>query len=171
MEIILCLFVLFVLNSLCFGQTHQIGTKRIMIKGEGVDVPVFRTKSGTVTYDDAHPEQREMEKFMEIVPQPNEPRINMEEQKLIEDMRRLQGLGTGFGEYHHPASSPPPSEPTPPHDDRPTVLFERPGGAVGSGGFYPRSGRGVIDPKTGQFMPDVGKGYIDPVTGGFIPKR
>lgn len=113
MRITIFLFVLIVLNSLCFGQASQTGTQRIMIYGQWVDSPVLTIKGGTPTYYDAHPK----EKAMDDAIQENRPRMDMY-QKSIEDIRR---------------TSPPPSDekyrkktysltpPPPPHrDDDPT---------------------------------------------------
>ncbi|MGA2462796.1 MAG: hypothetical protein ABSH06_00390 [Thermodesulfobacteriota bacterium] len=171
MGIIVFLFVLIFLNSLCFGQVHQSGTKRIMIKGQWVDTPVFTTGSEDKTYYDAHPE----EKALDPATQANKPLADMQE-KLIEDIRRIeQGAAGSVRDSSLPRASavPPPPSPPPAIPSTPGVLIQRPNGAIhsGTGDFYPKSGRGLIDPKTGGFLPDVGGGYIDPSTGTFIPKK
>lgn len=149
-------FVIFVLNSICFGQVHQTGTKRIMIKRQMVDVPVIRTGREAGTYYDAHPEER----VMDATAQADKPIRDMQKE-LIEEMRTWpQGYGTGlygddYGDYH--LSSPPSSHPAGPID-------------VTTGQFYPGAAGGIINPNTGHFMPGVGGGYIDPKTGRFNPK-
>lgn len=165
MGIILCLFVLFVLNSLCLGQTSQTGTKRIMIKGQMVDVPVFTTKGGSPTYYDAHPEER----AMDAATQANKPLMDIY-QKSIEDIRiREQGYGGGSYRDYPSQSSPPPPYVPEMKDDSPTVLWRVPGGAWGKDRFYPEAKGGLIDPKTGEFLPAVKGGYLTPGAGKFIP--
>jgi hypothetical protein len=160
------MFVLFVLNSMCFGQTSQTGTKRIMIKGQMVEVPVFTTKGEGKTYYDTHPEER----AIDAANQANKPIRDMQE-KLIEDMKtREQGYGSGsYRDYSSP-SPPPPSSSVPPP---PSGLIGTRSGAIDSqtGDFYPGVKGGIINPQTGEFVPDVGGGYIDPKTGRFIPKQ
>lgn len=157
--IIAFLFVLIVLNSLCFGQASQSGTKRVMIKGKWVDTPVFTIKGGAPSYYDAHPEER----AKDAATQANKPLLDMY-QKLIEDNRtREQGYGRGMDRYY-----PIPFSPSPPSISPPSI----PSGAINvrTGEYYPPVAGGVINPKTGTFYLDAAGGYINTKTGEFMPK-
>lgn len=125
------LFVLIVLNSLCFGQVSQTGTQRIMIMGQWVDAPVITIKGGTPTYYDAHPK----EKAMDDAIQANRPRMDMY-QKSIEDIRgtspppsdegyrkKTYGLTPSPPSHQNAESTPTPMGPTPLFHGKPGTTY------------------------------------------------
>jgi len=167
--LVVTLFVLIVLNSLCFGQATQTGTNRVMIKGQWVDVPVFTIKGPT--YYDARPEEAEAQRIYDLLrpPGPSSYEAGVEQfrkEHLMDIMKASpppsdeaeQGYGRGMDRYYRIPSSPSP----------PSI----PSGAINvrTGDYYPGVAGGVINPKTGDFYPDVGGGYINPSTGEFMPK-
>jgi len=170
--IIAFLFVLIVLNSLCFGQASQTGTNRVMIKGKWVDVPVFTIRGQT--YDDAHPEGARAQKIYDMLRPPGENSYEggVRRMKIMNMMDELKDTGPppsveaeqgyGRGMYRH---DPIPFSPSPPSINRGAIN-------VRTGEFYPPVGGGVINPKTGTLYIDAagGRGYINTKTGEFVPK-
>jgi len=157
--IIAFLFVLIVLNSLCFGQVTQTGTHRVNIKGQWVDVPNLTIKGPT--YYDAHPEERAVEVLKDMFQK------DIIKTSPLPSDEAEQGYGRGMS-FDHPIheDDSTPSSPSP---------FSYPPISPGvinvrTGEYYFGVWGGVVNPKTGTFYPDVGPGYVNPKTREFLPK-
>ena len=53
----------------------------------------------------------------------------------------------------------------------PDILIQQPNGAISNQGeFYPKAGKGVVNPKDGSYLVETPSGYINTKDGSFIPK-